>query len=203
MIIYIYIIFKNIIVSFHQIIYRSILLNFNHILNEYSTHPAALSTKWRLRKHQYVNMVILLIMRQAPQIGEQLRNWGDISRLHPSPSKGNESWGYNMFLVLPQQTAWWGATPRNYQVTNPATADGWKMLERSRHLSGALFDCRGYCIIPFEEVSYFQEENAAWRNAQSITKHLQSHQKNALPGGLYHPVAEQARQQDNKKNSKP
>ena len=140
-------------------------------------------------------------MRQAPQIGEQLRNWGDISRLHPSPSKGNESWGYNMFLVLPQQTAWWGATPRNYQVTNPATADGWKMLERSRHLSGALFDCRGYCIIPFEEVSYFQEENAAWRNAQSITKHLQSHQKNALPGGLYHPVAEQARQQDNKKTA--
>ena len=75
------------------------------------------------------------------------------------------------------------------------------MLERSRHLSGALFDCRGYCIIPFEEVSYFQEENAAWRNAQSITKHLQSHQKNALPGGLYHPVAEQARQQDNKKTA--
>ena len=36
-------------------------------------------------------------------------------------------------------------------------------------------------------------------HAQNITKHLQSHQKNALTGGLYHPVAEQARQQDNKK----
>ena len=39
------------------------------------------------------------------------------------------------------------------------------------HLSGALFDCRGCIrvgIIPFEEVSYFQEENAAWR---TCTKH--------------------------------
>lgn len=52
---------------------------------------------------------------------------------------------------------------------------------------------------PLKKFLTFRKKKSHGEHAQNITKHLRSHQKNALTGGLYHPVAEQARQQDNKK----